>query len=213
MPNSWSSLGIKTYLMQVISILYQSAFDGTSEEFKRAGKQWKVDAILFPVYVLQGSSCYLVGLVVLLRLLSVKHPMTFSTTHKKLSKVISVTIWIALSVIFAVMLILSFLYHKLNAIQEQAYVIVGIIAFHIYFSLPILSTIVMYGALLYTVGQKKGTISTQLQETKKSTAYLTKWVVICLLVCNIPWMLWVFYVGLKYPSGGAANVFDTTFGV
>ena len=165
------------------------------------------------MYVLQGSSSYLVGLIVLLRLLSVKHPMTFSTTHKKLSNVISISIWTSVSLSSVVMLIFSFLFHKLNAIQKHTYLIVGGIAYFINFSLPILSTITMYGALLYTLGQKKGTISVLLQETKKSTAKLTKWVVICLLVCNIPWILWTFYMGLKYPSGGPSNVFDTTFGV
>ena len=207
-----SNKNLTIYLAQYFYILYQSAFNNAAEGFIQAGEQWKVSAVLLPVYALQGSSCYFVALVALLRLLAVKHPLAFRATHKKLSKFITGAIWIALLLLAAIIVILSFLFHKLNAIEEQTFVISGVIAFQVFFSLPILSTVIMYGALLYTLRQKKAD-TTQAQELIKSTSKLTKWIVICLLICNIPWMLWTFYTNVKYPSGGSANVFDTTFGV
>ena len=202
---------------------YKSAFDGTQEELRGSGKQWKMDAIWLVVYVLQASSCYLVALIVYLRLLSVKHPLTFSTKHKRLSNIFSLIIWITLTLIGSVMFILSFLFNEFNNIQEQTYNIIKCITFNIFFSLPILLTIITYGVLLYTLKKRTSAISTQLRDLHiddtstdtiyASTAKLTKRIVICLLLCNVPWILWIQYCGLKYPRGGAANVFDTIFGV
>ena len=172
-----------------------------------------MDILVVPVYVLQGSSCYLVALIVFLRLLAVKHPVTYSTTHKRLSNIISVTIWIALSLIASVSLMSNVFFNELKAIEEHTYLTIQGIAFTICFSLPILSTIIMYGVLLYNLRQKTGTTSAKLHKTKKATARLTKGVVTCLLVCNLPWVIWIQYTAIKYPRGFAANVFDTTFGV
>ena len=175
-----------------------------------------MDALLFPVYVLQGASCYLVALIVLLRLLSLKQ--TSGTTLERLSNVISISIWITLLLISSIGFGLSFVHHK-------TFVIYRGIAFHIFFSLPILSTIIMYGVLLYKLKQETRTISTQLRDLRidtstdniyTSTAKLTKGVVICMLVCNVPFILWMQYLGVKYQKGGlsfAANVFSTKFGV
>ena len=175
-----------------------------------------MDALQFPVYVLQGASCYLVALIVLLRLLSLKQ--ISSTTLERLSNIISVAVWITL-------LLISSIGFALNYVHQKIFVVYRGIAFHIFFSLPILSSVIMYGVLLYRLKQETRAISTQLRDLHidtstdnmyASTAKLTKGVVICMLVCNVPFILWMQYLGIKYRKGGlsfAANVFSTNFGV
>ena len=174
---------------------------------------------MLPVYVLQGSSCYLVALIVFLRLLSIKYPLRFRTTHRNISNIISVSIWIALSLIASIGFISSFYSLKTGLTAR-------VIAFHIFFSLPILSTIVMYGVLLHILKQKAdiesnftensqivSQIISKTRETKKSTAKLVKGVVICMIVCNLPWILWIQYLGVYINSRFARDVVNTNFGV
>ena len=175
-----------------------------------------MDLILLPIWMLQGASCYFVALIVLFRLMSVKNPMTFRTglpttsKYKKLSNIISVTIGLVLLLISLIGFILSFN----SSYNKTPYIICKVSAFHIFFTLPILSTLIMYGVLLCALKQNADTISTQLRETKDFMAKLTKGVVICLIVCNMPYIIWAQYLAVKYPNGDfAANVFNTNFGV
>ena len=179
---------------------------------KEDGEQAKLNAILIPMYVLQAASCYFVLLIVFLRLRSIKHPMTFQTTHKKLSNIVSATIWIVLFLLGTISLIASFppVYNK------TAYTIGKIILNLIFWVFPLLATIIMYVVLLYTLKKDTNSTveSTQLRNTKKTNAKLTKGVVICLVVCNAPYVLWVNYLGVNDPNGGySANVFNTNFRV
>ena len=148
------------------------------------------------------------ALIVFLRLRSIKHPMTFQDTHKKLSSIVSATIWIGLSVLGLIYLAMSFppFYNK------TVYVIGWIFAIYILMVFPILLTIIMYGVLLYTL--KKGTSSTHLSRKKKTMAKLSQRVVVCLVVCNVPYIVWVHYLGAKYPDGRyTENVLNTNYGV
>ena len=166
--------------------------------------------MLLPIYVLQGCSCYLVAVIVFLRLVSIKTQLPTTSAHNRLSNIISVAITIVLLLISLIGFILSFnpFYNK------TPHTIYKIIAFHIFFTFPILSTLIMYAVLLHMLRQKRDTDSTKFRKTKKSLAKLTKRIVICMVVCNMPFIIWVQYLGVKFPSGGfAENVFDTNFGV
>ena len=104
------------------------------------------------------------------------------------------TIWITLLLIASIGYILSFF--SLRKWQTSR-----VIAFHIFFSLPILSTIVMYGVLLHTLKQKADIESNKTRETKKATAKLIKGVVICMVVFNVPYIaLWQYAHVVGWPK-------------
>ena len=95
--------------------------------------------------------------------------------------------------------------------DENAYIIANGIQFHVIYTLPIIATVIMYGILLYTL-KKKTDVSEATSMRLKSMSKMTQGVVVGLIVCNVPLILWVQYWIVMLKQGNSDAVFKSTFG-
>lgn len=145
----------------------------------------------FPFVVFAGSSTCFVALIVLLRFLSIKNPMTYKTAHKKISRIGCIVIWCTSFLVPSIAFIfqLPSLFDPVVLTETTSYVIVGIVLG----VFPTLLTIISYVASLYALKQK--TVSSdQARKTIKSTSRMFGGIVIGLVVCNVPGILFTVVV-------------------
>ena len=147
--------------------------------------------------------------------------MNYTTKHERIERIGRITIWVVSVIIPALIFLLSLPYFY----DVDLWVGCRIVGFHALFTLPILSTIVMYFMLVYTLKKKmeKTEITNVITNTcnntrnqMKNMTRMTRGVVICLLICNLPMMAWAQWWGLMLQKGteeAMKEVFGTHFGV
>ena len=163
----------------------------------------------YPTLVLSGSSSFLVSLIVFLRFLSIKRPIGFETTHKKVSHIGSILIWSFCLLVSSTIFVLTVpgIYHK-----NIYFVAIGV-EVHVIYTFPIITTVIIYVILLYTLKQQSDTAMSEVTNRRlRSMANMTKGVVAGVIVCHVPLILWVHY-WLQGYQGNSDAVFKSTFGV
>ena len=163
--------------------------------------------LLLPATTLTGSSCLFVALIVFLRLLTIKSPMTYARTHAKLGHIGSRTIWSFSFIVNLVPVIGS-----LPSVSEpKLRYICRAIAIHASLSAPILLTLIMYGILLYTLKHKHST-SDETSRKMHSLRKMIRGVIAAMIICNAPMIVWGEWAGAWARQGRAAfqeQVFNT----
>ena len=165
---------------------------------------------------LQGSSCFLVALIVYFRLLITTKPLKFEQEHRRLGMVVSRGIWV-LSILMNMIPCFASI-NKTGGIREddirrRFFSGSFLIVIHTTVTVPLLLTIIFYIIILQTLRGSEINLSI---ETKRKTKSLTKFIngiVGCLLICNIPYIVWYQYVGQLAIEGEISSFLVTTEGV
>ena len=160
--------------------------DGTLEKNRNCDGRWINDLIGLLGVIFGSASSYLVALIVLLRLLMIRQPIGYNSVHETVSRVGCITIWVSAILICFIKFIVCLpsiydptVYNVFVAIQNF-----GLLA------APVLFTVILYAVLLCTLDPKTaacGATATQMKELAK----MTYGVIIGLLVCNMPGLLYL----------------------
>ena len=198
--------------------LYLLGMDGRLAKYRGCDQVWIIAGISVPVNAFGASSSYLVALIVLLRLLMIKRPMNFQSSHKSVSRIGCIVIWVVSLLIPLTKFIVSLpvLYNAIivdifSAIQNY-----GLI------TAPILLTALLYGMLLcYLKTQRRAHRNTSLDyqndqqiiRRMKALAKMTHGVVAGLIVCNVPGLIYNAYFGYMIGRGRGDDIFKSTISV
>ena len=161
--------------------------------------QLYVAMLYFPSKMLEMSSRLHVTLLVFLRLLAIKFPLTFQDMHVKMSRICITIIWI-ITFIFSLIITLIGVFGK-----EGDYFVSKLAYLHISGTFPVISILIMNILLLRTLGRRNhvdnGPSQKQISTlnrmdssrtealNRKMTGVVLK-VVGFLLVCYIPLLAW-----------------------
>ena len=154
---------------------------------------------------------YFVALIVLLRLLIVKYPMDYEDKHETIGRISTISIWSLALIVPSIIFIISLP----DIYTLDVWVRGRVVAFQLLQTFPLLCTTIMYAILLYIL-KKKTDVSEATNKKKKSMAKMIQGVVICLVICNLPMMLWILWWGEMLKKGteeAREVVFNTAFGV
>lgn len=158
-----------------------------------------VAVLYFPSKLLEMSSRLHVTLLVFLRLLAIKFPLTFQDMHIKMSRICITIIWM-ISFIFSLIITLIGVFGK-----KEKYFVSKLAFLHISGTLPVIVIVIMNLFLLRTLRRRNHTVNSPSQKqistlnrmdssrtealNKKMTGVVLK-VVGFLLVCYIPLLAW-----------------------
>ena len=107
----------------------------------------------YPTLVLSSSSSFLVSLIVFLRFLSIKRPIGFENTHKRVSHIGSITIWSFCLLVPSTIFVLT-----VPGIYDPNIYFMAIgVQVHVIYTFPIVTTVIIYGILLYTLNKHSDT--------------------------------------------------------
>ena len=144
-------------------------------------------------YTFQVSSCYFVAFIVFLRMSMVQNPMGFQELHKKITKPSCILIWILVGLLYSIPSACL----TNNVIPDkivQATLIY--VRLHLGFTLPIVFSISVYMYLsihLKNIKAPSNNWAKNEQNNKASLMKLINRLVIWMLVCNVPFIAWVYY--------------------
>ena len=174
------------------------------EEIKKNNEEWKM-AILRAFYVtFQNSSCYFVGLIIVMRLRAIRNPLGREMDHVSTKKT-CIFIW-CISVVINLLPVASsvaFINETKNLNFEKTFevkmglAISFILVLYIGVIIPLALTIIANISLIVTVRKIKHSSKT-LPATKKnmqSFEKLTNGLVLWSIICNVPYIIW-YHVGL-----------------
>lgn len=167
--------------------------NGTIDQWEKTGERWKIYATILPSNVLLSYSCCFVAIIVLLRLLLITRPVSFKALHAKISRIGSIIVWTTPLFIFLVIFVMAV---SIPFPPDPNVDVVSIClstARHICYSAPILSTIILYIVLLVTLRRDTG-FANSAGERMKSLSKMTRGIVICMIVCNVPYLAWKQYL-------------------
>ena len=147
--------------------------------------------VLLPFMVFGCTSAYLIVLIVLLRLLSIKRPMKFDTVHKQISRIGCPIIWAYSLIAPTIVVALSTCsFFDPRAAFLAVYQIGG--------TIPVLLTIIIQTILLCTL-RKTTTMSDVTGRHIKAMENMTKGMVIALIIFNVPGHM-IYYFNAYYLS-------------
>ena len=147
---------------------------------------------MFPFMALGGSSSYFVTVIVLLRLLTITKPIGYEAAHKKLSRIACPFIWIFSLLLPTIVLIFSLP----SIFDASVFHIVMQLSMHLLGSVPMVSTLVIYGILLYTLKKTKSQTATT-SKRMKSLENMTHGVIAALVILNAPGALFYMLTNKK----------------
>ena len=88
-------------------LTYQSGMDGTLEKNRICDESWRNFVVAVPAVIFGSTTSYLVALIVLLRLLTIKQPMGYEGVHEAVSRIGCITIWVLVFLISSIKFIVS----------------------------------------------------------------------------------------------------------
>ena len=183
--------------------------------FRSSGQMWKMSTITFIADVSSGASIWHVALIVLLRCFSIAKPMSFTTWHKKFSKICIYGIWIFMVTIVLIPTLICTKFFTTSEFPEDYLTMYGgawDAVQHITFTLPIALILVFYLFQLYYLkpcGQKEEQSDATMSK-KKSIERTIHMLAVGTLVCYVPYAAWMQYNILMISQNRAEEVFDTT---
>ena len=169
---------------------------GIITQFFIEDTRWKLAVLQFFIFTFQTASCYLVLLIVVLRISMVTNPTGFRNFHKTFARIFVNTIYF-----FAVILNTVPIFNTMPAIVGP-YAPLGtinigyIVALHLGLTTPVLLS--MLGNIFLTVYLAKRDTpydSASKQEKKRSSSFqkLINGYVIWLIICNCPYIAMFHY--------------------
>ena len=134
--------------------------------------------------------------------------MSFETSHIKYGRIGSATIlgYCLLIPSFTFVLTAPSIY------DQQLYTLANMIQFHLIYTIPITGTLIMYGLLIYALKKKKR-VSEAVNLRLKAMARMTQGIVIGLVVCNVPLILWTQVYLVKMMQCKKEEFINSGFGV
>ena len=179
-----------------------SGMNGTLATYRACEEVWRIAGLVWPYIWLRGTSTLLVTLIVLLRVLMVIQPLNYQDVHKAISRIGCIVAWVVSLLVSSTYFIVSLpgLY-DLNIYNT----FVGIVN-HGLGTAPILLTVLLYAILLCS-------LNPQANRLAKSFAKMTHGIVIGLIVCNIPGLIYISYVGAMLRKGNSDDIFTSNTAV
>ena len=166
--------------------------DGTVLNNRECNEYWRNYGAMFPFMALGGSSSYFVTLIVLLRLLTITKPIGYEEAHKKLSRIACPTIWI-----FSLLLPTIVLIFSLPSIFDAGvFHIVLMSSMQLLGAVPMVSTLIIYGILLYILKKRKSLTATT-SKRMKSMERMTHGIIAALVILNAPGALFYMLTNKK----------------
>ena len=187
---------------------YSSGINGMHDKYRECGEVWRLAGMAWPGWSLSGTSSSLVALIVLLRLIMVKRPMSYRSIHKAVSRIGCIFVWMFPVLVSSTKFILSLppLY-DVNVFRPFVMVENFVIVMA-----PILLTVFLYIILLCSLNPQsaitEGTITRM-----KALAKMTRGVVVGLIVCNVPGLAYWSYLVYTIWRGKSDEVFTSPFKV
>ena len=180
-------------------VIYEciTGLTGLHKTLRNNGEQWKINVASLFSYIFQYTSCYLVLLIVGLRLSIVKNPIDFDSFHKKITKWACMFIWV-----FALGLNALCSFVPPSNPKDPENVAENILTFenircHVGVTLPIFFSILVIVYLRIYLERSAFSARNELnkkeQKTKTSFQKLINGLVIWLIVCNVPFIAWYHY--------------------
>ena len=173
---------------------------------------WQVEALKLVPNVLSASSCWHVALLVFLRLLAVTKPLEYEDMHKKLRYISLLIIWL-LSICVCLLPLLSLIVKSAGLYKFSR-----ILVLHGLHTIPLIVIAILYVKFFYEIHKSAASTNQQLQRlsqgvnmrtsklnemAKSRQMKMMKGVVICLVVCYVPYLVWWEYnssvVGKRRP--------------
>ena len=175
--------------------------DGTLKRYEECDEYWKISGLNLSTQVLTAASTQFVSLIVLLRLLMVRRPMSFERLHEAISRIGCKIVWAFSLLIPTITFVVSFydqyIFSTIVAIQAQGLCTV-----------PILLTIVMYGILICSLEPQTGAADATAIRMA-ALVKMTHGIVIGLIVCNVPGIAFVAYLSTMQKQGKLDAVFQS----
>ena len=183
--------------------------DGTVLNNRECNEYWRNYGAMFPFMALGGSSSYFVTLIVLLRLFTITKPLGYEAAHKKISRIACPIIWTLSLLLPLVVLIFSLP----SVFDPGVFYIVMMGSMQILGAVPMVSTLIIYGILLYTLKKsKRVSLTATTSKRMKSLERMTHGIIAALVLLNGPGAL--FYMltnkggmtSIKSESGDYSDV-------
>ena len=220
------------------------AISGQSGEMamiKENDEDWKIALIRVLPMSLQGSSCFLVSLIVYFRLKVMNNPIEFEQNYRKTGRYVSIMIWIFSFTVNLLPCLVSI--NKTGGIREddiRRHIFSGsfLVVLHTTTTVPVFLSAVFYLCMIWSLRSfnrrcSYGDVQGELQldarggardlhrrcsyETvKRTTKSLTKFIntiVLCLVACNVPYIIWYQYIGQLAIEGNISAYLASTHGV
>ena len=157
-----------------------------------------------PGVALTGTSGLLVSLIVLLRLLMLKLPLSYRSVHKQVSGIACIVAWVLPLLLSSITFIGALppfydvnVYNTFVTITNQLLV-----------TFPILLTVLLYVMLMCSLNQQTSNNEGTMTQMK-ALASMTRGVVVGLLICNVPGLLYLAYL-INMQSKGRSDEFFTS---
>ena len=168
--------------------------------------------MVMPGYAFGATSSYLVALIVLLRLLMIKRPMTYQSVHKSVSRIGCIVIWTVSLIVPSIKFIVSLpVFYEANIAK-----IFDAIQNYGLMTAPILLTVLLYFMLLCSLKTQTAARITTHEATitrMKALAKMTHGVVAGLIVCNVPGLMYNAHIGYMIGHGRGDDIFKSTLSV
>ena len=184
---------------------YQLGMDGRRDKYQVCGQAWIITGISFPSWALAASSSYLVALIVLLRLMMIRKPMSYEGTHKTISIAGCIFIWVFSILVPSVQLIVSFpslfdvdVYNTFVAIQTYGLLVT-----------PITLTVFLY-VMLQCFIKKQVALADAVAQQMKVLSKMTHGIVAGLIICNVPALLLMRYVSSRLGKETYEDVLESS---
>ena len=154
---------------------------------------WIVAIVRFFFFTFQCASCYFVLLIVILRMSIVRNPLEFDKIHEKITNPSCIVIWCIVVILNAMPVLMG----SPAVVQEiSKRTLTYTMVLHLGVTLPLLLAIFCNLFLsLYLTKSVITASSFSKQEEKRRKAFqkLINGLVIWLIVCNVPYIIWVHY--------------------
>ena len=228
------------HLMCNMAQIFFSGQSGEMAMIKENDEDWKIALIRVLPMSLQGSSCFLVSLIVYFRLKVMNNPIEFEQNYRKTGRYVSIMIWIFSFTINLLPCLVSI--NKTGGIRDddiRRHIFSGsfLVVLHTTTTLPVFLSAIFYLCMIWSLrsfnrrcsyGDVEGDIQLDVQgdardlnrrcsfETVKRTKSLTKFIntiVLCLVACNVPYIIWYQYIGQLAIEGNISAYLATTHGV
>ena len=196
----------------IILTPYPSGINGTLHKYKACGELWRAAGMVMPQYVFGATSSLFVALIVLLRLIMIKRPMSYQNVHKSVSRIGCIVIWVVSLLVSSV----YFIVHLPPLYAANVVRIVTAIATFGLLTAPILLTILLYVMLLCSLKTPTAARSTANEATitqMKALAKMTHGVVAGLIICNLPGLMYIAYTNAMIGRGRGGDIFTSNISV
>ena len=204
--SKWLTLSSKTL------ISHESGLDGTLEKYRLCNERWRITGMNFFTHVFTGSGSLLVCLIVLLRLLMVRKPTNYEGIHESMSRTGCILIWVVSLLLPTIAFVLSLP----DIYDPDIFNTMVNIEVHALLTVPILLTVLIYAVLLWTVHRHAGTESRVSNATRirmRAFAKMTHGIVIGLIVCNVPGLMFFAYFTKMIEEGKTNDVYKSLLAV